>query len=112
MGKIPTPVIYIMAGMLFIGAAPLPYGYYTLLRLLACGFFIWAAIINHQEQGKVLPWVFGFLAVLFNPIIKIYLPKEFWMVIDISAAIFILATKSKISESSNEHIKRDNAPPD
>ena len=95
----PLPVIYIIAGMLFIGAAPLPYGYYTLLRLITCGFFIWAAIINHQNQGKVLPWIFGFLALLFNPIIKIHLPKEFWVVIDISTAIFILAIKSKISES-------------
>jgi hypothetical protein len=34
--------------------------------------------------------------VLFNPIIKIHLPKEYWVVIDVVAGILLLATKGKI----------------
>ena len=45
----PITVIYIVAAMLFLGAAPLPYGYYMLLRLAATGVFIWAAIVVHKK---------------------------------------------------------------
>ncbi|CAC5851372.1 hypothetical protein [uncultured Gammaproteobacteria bacterium] len=46
----PITVIYIVAAMLFLGAAPLPYGYYMLLRLAATGVFIWAAIVAHKKR--------------------------------------------------------------
>lgn len=98
----PVVLIYIVSAMLFLGAAPLPYGYYMLLRIVACGFFIWAAVIAHDKNNQYLPWVFGFLALLFNPIIKIHLPKELWAVIDIGSAILILSMKSKIIEANSE----------
>ena len=98
----PVIPIYIVSAMLFIGAAPLPYGYYMLLRLISCGFFVWAAIISHEKNNQYLPWVFGFLAMLFNPIIKIHLPKELWAVIDFGSAILILSVKSKIIESNGK----------
>lgn len=98
----PIVPIYIVSAMLLLGAAPLPYGYYMLLRLVACGFFVWAAVIAREQSNQYLPWVFGFLALLFNPIIKIHLPKEIWAVIDIGSAIFILLMKSKLIEFRSE----------
>ncbi len=98
----PVAPIYIISTLLLIGAAPLPYGYYMLLRIAACGFFIWAAVIAHEKNNQYLPWVFGLLALLFNPIIKIHLPKELWTIIDIASAIFIISVKSKISEPNHE----------
>ena len=77
--------------MLVVGAAPLPYGYYTLLRLVACAVFAYGAFVAFARSKKVLPWIFVFLAVLFNPIIKIHLPKEIWVVVDIAAAAFLVA---------------------
>lgn len=92
----PVAPIYIISALLFLGAAPLPYGYYMLLRIAACGFFIWAAVITYEKQSQYLPWVFGLLALLFNPIIKIHLPKELWAAIDIASAIFILVVRKKL----------------
>ena len=69
--------------MLFIGVLPLPYGYYMLLRFVACAVFVWAAFITYENNEEVLPWVFGILAIVFNPIIKIHFPKELWAVIDL-----------------------------
>lgn len=92
----PIAAIYICAVMLFVGAAPLPYGYYTLLRLVACGVFAFAAFIAFERKSKVLPWVYGLLALIFNPIIKIYFPKEIWAVIDIAAGILLLVTAKAI----------------
>ena len=86
----PKPVIYILVLMLLLAVLPLPYGYYTLLRLVATGVFAWAAVITYEQNDKLLPWFFGLLALLLNPIIKIHLPKELWAVIDIGSAILIL----------------------
>lgn len=98
MNKIPAIVIYITVSMLFIGVAPLPYGYYMLLRIVTCGFFVWASLIAREKNHKILPWLFLLLAIVFNPIIKIHFQKEFWAVLDGLTAIFILVHKSKIVE--------------
>ena len=71
----PTSVIYTCAALLFVGAAPLPYGYYTLLRLVAFGVLIFTAYVLFDRKYKTLAWVFGVLALLFNPIVFVHLPK-------------------------------------
>ena len=96
--NMPVAVIYIAAAMLFIGAAPLPYGYYMLLRLVATGVFIWAAFIAYERNNEALPWVYGVLSLLFNPLIKIHLPKELWAVVDVGLGVLLLATKSAIQK--------------
>lgn len=88
----PPPVIYIAAALLALGAAPLPYGYYTFLRLVACGVFAFAAYVSFNRRGRVLPFVFGGLALLFNPLVKVHLPKEVWAVVDLVSAVLLLAT--------------------
>jgi hypothetical protein len=98
----PVAPIYIISALLFLGAVPLPYGYYMLLRIAACGFFIWAAVITYERQSQYLPWVFGLLALLFNPIVKIHLPKELWAAIDIASAIFILVVRQKLLRPERE----------
>ena len=92
----PRVVIFIAAGMLFIGVLPLPYGYYMLLRLVACGVFAWAAFITYEKNEEVLPWVFGILAVVFNPLIKIHFPKELWAVIDFCSGLFLLLISKRL----------------
>ena len=98
----PNVPIYIVSAMLLLATLPMPYGYYTLLRLVACGFFAWAATISFERKILYLPWAFSILALLFNPVIKIHLPKELWTVIDIVSGIFILVVKSKIVEVIND----------
>lgn len=98
----PVIPIYIVSVMLFLGAAPLPYGYYMLLRIAACGFFIWAAVVTYEKQSQYLPWVFGLLALLFNPIVKIHFPKELWAAIDVASAIFVLVIKQHLLVSKRE----------
>ena len=94
----PVGIIYIAAGMLIVAVAPLPYGYYILLRLVATGVFAWSAYVAYERQYKALPWVLALLAVLFNPVIKIHLPREIWAAIDIAAGIILLAISSKLRE--------------
>ena len=96
----PTAVIYITAAMLFLGAAPLPYGYYMLLRLVACGVFAFAAFIAFDRKRKALPWAYGFMALVFNPIIKIHFPKEIWAVVDVASGILLLATAKAVKTNA------------
>lgn len=98
----PVAPIYIMCALLFLGAAPLPYGYYMLLRIAACGFFIWAVVTTYERKSEYLPWIFGLLALLFNPFVKIHLPKELWAIIDIASALFVLAVKDKLQKPESE----------
>ena len=94
----PLAVVYIAAGMLIAAVAPLPYGYYMLLRLVATGVFVWAVYVAYERQYQVMPWVLVLLAVLFNPIIKIHLPREIWAGIDVVAGLVLLMISGKVRE--------------
>jgi len=93
----PKPVLFITSAMLFIGIFNLPYGYYTLLRIVACAVFIWAALISYEKNKEsVLPWIFIIIAILFNPIIKIHLQKEVWAVVDFCCGTLLLLMTNKL----------------
>lgn len=92
----PSAVMYFIAAMLFVGILPLPYGYYMLLRLVACGAFGFAAYEAYKRKHNLLLWLFGLMALLFNPILTIHFTKEVWMGIDFFAAILLIVT-NKIS---------------
>ena len=44
----------------------------------------------------MLPWVYGLIAVLFNPIVKIHLPKEAWAFVDVGAGVLLLVTAKTV----------------
>lgn len=93
----PKPVVYICAAMLFIAALPVPvYGYYVLLRIIVTAVFGCAAYIAFSKDNSMLPWLYGLVAVVFNPFIPIHLPKEVWIPIDIVAAVFLLVSSRNI----------------
>ena len=92
----PLPIVYIAAAMLVLGAFPLPYGYYTLLRFVGCAVFGIAAYVAFKRKSQYLPWVYALLAIVFNPFIKIHFPKEAWMVIDVAAGLLLLASAKHI----------------
>lgn len=84
-------LLLISAGLLFLALADLPIGYYSFLRIVVTIGAI-GAVISEIESG-INFWViaFGIIAILFNPLIPIYLnDKSAWMPIDIIAAIMFL----------------------
>jgi len=72
--------------MLIAALLQLPYGYYTLLRLVVC---ITAAIVAYQSWPKHAVWsvLFGVVALLFNPFIIVALDRETWAPIDVGVAV-------------------------
>jgi hypothetical protein len=96
-------LLLICAGLLFIGLFDLPIGYYTLLRIVVTIGSV-AVVVSEFENGFNF-WVitFGLIAILFNPLIPIYLnDKSAWMPIDIIAGILFIIKSLTIKTNKNE----------
>lgn len=78
---------YIVGVMLLLAIADLPYGYYTLLRIIVTIVAGITAFIASEQENQIWMIMFGAIVILFNPIIPIYLDKDTWVVIDIIVAI-------------------------
>ena|SRR5271155_6210391 len=91
--SIPRWIWLIPVAVLLLATARLPYGYYTVLRIAV---FVFAAVIaiaewNEGVQGQVISIAFGFVALLFNPLVPIHLKRATWFYIDIGIAVLIAA---------------------
>lgn len=74
--------------LLTLALLKLPYGYYTFLRIIVTGVSIYLAYLYYEEENKIFTYIFSFIALLFNPLIPIYLSKSIWNVFDVLVAIF------------------------
>ncbi len=73
--------------LLLVGVADMSSGYYTFLRILVTIGSI--VVVVAEIEKDLTPWVlvFGLLAIVFNPIIPVYLnDKDAWMPIDLIGA--------------------------
>jgi hypothetical protein len=78
--------------MLLIAVGQWPYAYYQVMRLLVCAAAVFVAYKGWMFRRDWAVWVFGSVAVLFNPICPFHMNRAAWMVIDLlAAATFILA---------------------
>ena len=77
----------IAAIMLLIAILPLPYGYYQFLRWVVCGIAAFIAFEAYNWGKTWAIWLFGIIAILFNPIIPVHLTKEIWQPIDLVCAL-------------------------
>ena len=105
--RVPWYVWLIPIAVLIIATARLPYGYYTFTRIVV---FSAAGLITlaSWDDGKIarlfaVPLIL--LAILFNPLVPIYLKRSTWFYLDIGAAIifalhlFLLRLKDSYSRS-------------
>ena len=61
----------------------MPYGYYTLLRLIVTVGSVAYCVQFLEKKNMNMVYLFGFIAILFNPLIPVYLNKETWLIIDL-----------------------------
>ena len=80
---------HINIGALLLAIVPLPYLYYMGLRLLVAGSAVFL-LLRHRRRwkGKMNGWILIFIgvAVLYNPIIPIHLPKLVWIFLNVVTA--------------------------
>lgn len=96
-------VLFVCGVLLFLALANLPIGYYTLLRIMVTIGAV-AVVITELEKGIGF-WViaFGSIAILFNPVIPIYLnDKSAWMPIDIIVGVLFLIKTITYKSRTNE----------
>ena len=83
--------------VLLIGLLPMPLGYYMLVRVIVCAACLYYA--SKSRKNDILLWTFGALAVLFNPIIPIYLyNKAIWFFINIGTDAILNLNKNLVEQ--------------
>ena len=93
----------IAAILLFLALDRHPYGYYTILRFVVCGVTAYGVYYALELQKKGWAWAFGIIAILFNPLIPIYLRKATWQFIDLAVAILLLISIWVLRKSGSRH---------
>lgn len=73
----------ILAILMFICLADVPYGYFQFVRFAALVGFGILAIAASNEDNQTEMFIFGALALLFQPFFKIALGREVWNVVDV-----------------------------
>lgn len=81
----------ILAALLLLCLAPMPYGYYQFIRLASMIVFTILAYQYFEREKMPLAITFGGLALLFQPFVKIALGRTMWNVVDVVVAIGLVA---------------------
>ena len=92
----------VVAGLLILALVPWPYAYYQLLRWAVCAAAVFVAYKAYTWKQKWAVWVFAAIAVIFNPLAPIHLPREAWQVIDLPVAALFAVAAFKLTESSGK----------
>lgn len=83
-------VYLILAALLLLCLAPMPYGYFQLVRFVAMVAFSVMAYQYYMRQKTVATVIFVVLALLLQPIYKIALGRATWNVIDVLVAALLV----------------------
>lgn len=80
-----------------VGLLNMPYEYYTLSRLVVCVGALYFTVSFIKGKKIESAWIFGAIAVLYNPIFQIQLgDKGLWMIVNIFTAILFWRSRTEI----------------
>ena len=107
MNKYRTFLLSVVAAIpLILGCFHLPIGYYTFLRIVV---FIVSVILLFCPKSESVTYrhiVNGLVAILFNPIIPIYLhSKTVWTVIDAAVAVWFVVQSLLSYKNSDKELQ-------
>ena len=92
----------VMAALLLLCLAPMPYGYYQLARFVAMIAFAYFAYRHFKAEEGGLAFTFAALAILFQPFLKIALGRTIWNIVDVVVAIGLILLIVKAKEEEKE----------
>lgn len=93
--------------LLIIAVGDLDYGYYQILRIIITIFAIIFAFIFKDFKNNILTTIMIIIAILFNPILPIYLDKEIWVILDFISSIIFLISAINIIKSQSINTKNE-----
>jgi len=82
----------ILAAFFFLCVADMPYGFYQFVRFLALIGFGILAYKSYERKENVMTIAYVGLAILFQPLLKISLGREFWNIVDVIVGIGLIVT--------------------
>ena len=80
------------AAALLVALGRMPYSYYTLMRFLCCIVAAYGAYLASERKQAHWMWIFGVMALLFNPFLPVRLDRSTWAVLDVAAALLMLGS--------------------
>ena len=69
-----------------------PYGYYVFLRWVCCPLFVYLAVRSADLRHGAWMWIFGVLAIVYNPIFRFHATRGFWSVVNVGTIVVVVAS--------------------
>lgn len=77
----------VIAILLLLCLADMPYGFYTLVRFISAFAFAYLSYDFFKSKKDGLGFVFAALALLFQPFFKFALGRTIWNIVDVIVAV-------------------------
>jgi len=85
------PIIkVIIAVLLLLCLADMPYGFYELVRFAAAAAFAYLSYDYFKAKKDGMGFTFAGLALLFQPFLKISLGRTIWNIVDVIVAVGLI----------------------
>ena len=86
----------------------MPYSYYQFIRFSALIGFSILAYLSSIKKNQIMVFIFGALALLFQPFLKISLGRDLWNIVDIVTGLFLIISLFLTKENTQKKtIKND-----
>jgi len=80
----------VTGALLFWALARHQYGYFVLLRWIVCAASAFCAYLSYSLKRVPWTWLFGLIALLFNPLAPIRLDRQTWTYLDAATGFVLL----------------------
>lgn len=101
------PIQIVLAILLLLCLADMPYGYFQFVRYVSMVAFAWMAYKYSKEDNEGLMVTCIALAILFQPFFKIALGRVMWNIVDVVVAvglIVLVLRKNKLEFHNNKQL--------
>ncbi|OGC51263.1 hypothetical protein A2982_04165 [candidate division WWE3 bacterium RIFCSPLOWO2_01_FULL_39_13] len=95
--KITKILVAISSVLLIFAFLDLPYFYYQISRIVVSGTSFFLSYNFYLKKKAIGAVVMFLLAIIFNPIIPIYMNKDTWIIFDILAVIILVSAEKILS---------------
>jgi hypothetical protein len=94
-------IVWLIAAVMLVFAAAekQPNKFYTILRWVCCGVFVYSAVTSLQMKRMLWLAIFAVLAIVFNPFFPLPLGRSTWIVADWVSIAAMLIAPFCVSES-------------
>lgn len=110
MAKPATIIGAAAAGLILVGLGSQPIGYYTLLRWAVCIAAIWVGVLAAKNGKAAWLLLLAPAAVLFNPIVPVYLmTKAAWLPWNVATGVLLESPECRPTKCRSRQ-RADSAP--